>query len=134
VRTAWGMAAMASVVVVAACGGSSATVWKGVRSVRVTVTRPGLPPPFGAPHTTVFTAPRDVARVTAALNAHRLSRVSSSSSSSGCAGGAQIAITILQAQSAPVHLSGYRCANETSGNIGGDLPGFLSAMGISLQG
>jgi hypothetical protein len=128
------MAAIATALVVAGCGGSSATVWKDLQSVRVTVTRPGLPPPFGAPHTTAFTSPRALARVTAALNAHHLSRVSSSSSSSGCAGGAQIAITIRRAQSGPVALSAYRCANQTSGNIGGDLPGFLSAVGISLQG
>lgn len=121
---------VACALAIAACGGSSSTTWKGLRSVTVTVSRPGLPPPFGRPHTTVFTSSSDISHVTAALNAHHITKVSPSSPN-GCAGGAQIAITITPEHSSPVNLSAYRCANQTTGNVGGDLPGFLSAIGLS---
>ncbi len=96
----------------------------------MTVSRPGLPPPGGLPQTTSFSSPSDVARVTTALNGHHIVKVSPSSST-GCAGGEQIEIKITPADSAAVDLSAYRCANQTTGNIGGDLPGFLSAISVS---
>jgi hypothetical protein len=68
--------------------------------------------------------------VTAALNAHHIAQVSPTSSD-GCAGGITVAIAITSEHSAPVNLSAYRCAHQTYGDVGGDLPGFLSAVGLS---
>jgi hypothetical protein len=128
----------------AACGSSSTstsvsssasgspTAWSGLRSVRVTVSQPGLPPPYGKPHTHVFTTPGPLARVTAALNAHHVARLTSPSTNSGCAGGYQIAIAIAGEHAAPVHLNAYRCANTTTGDIGGDLVGFLGSIGVTV--
>lgn len=119
---------------VSACGGSSSTIdWKDVRSVTVTVARAGLPPPFGRPQTTRFDTGSELARVTAALNAHHIHKLASASSSNGCAGGTQISITITRGAAAPVHLSAYRCANTTTGDAGGDVTGFLSAVGASPE-
>jgi hypothetical protein len=121
----------------AACGGSSssssaATGWRELSSVRVTVAQPGLPPPFGLPKTTSFTTAGELARVTTLLNAHHIAKALSSSSSSGCAGGFQIAIAIVPRGSAPVKLNAYRCANRTSGDVSGDLVGFLGAIGVKV--
>jgi len=116
----------------AACSSGSSGEWKSLRSVRVTVAQPGLPPPFGRPKTTSFTSPAEVARVTRLLNAHHIARAPSTSSSSGCAGGFQIGIAIVPSGGAPVNLSAYRCANQTSGNVKGDLVGFLRAIGTRV--
>jgi hypothetical protein len=121
----------------AACGGSSSSSsgsppgWRDLSSVRVTVAQPGLPPPFGLPKTTSFTTPGQVAHVTSLLNAPQIAKASSTSPSSGCAGGFQVAIAIVPRGSAPVKLNAYRCANRTSGDLTGDLVGFLKAIGVN---
>jgi hypothetical protein len=115
-----------------ACGGSSSSQWKGLRSVRVTVAQPGLPPPYGSPKTTAFTSSGELARVTTLLNAHHIAQAASTSSSTGCAGGFKIEIVIVRAGAATTNLSAYRCANQTSGNVTGDLVGFLQAIGVSV--
>jgi hypothetical protein len=137
VRSIWGIACLVGAfgLALAACGGSSSSMqWNDVRHVTVTVARPGLPPPGGFPRTTAFATSGERSRVTAALNAHHIHKLSSASSNGGCAGGATIAITIEQGGSAPVQLSAYQCANTTSGDVGGDLSGFLRALGISPFG
>lgn len=103
-----------------------------MRNVRVTVSQPGLPPPFGAPRVTSFATQSELARVTSALNRHHIAKLQASSSGGGCAGGFQIGISVTRSGSAPAGLSAYRCGGRTSGDIGGDLVGFLSDVGISL--
>jgi hypothetical protein len=123
------IAAVVPALALAACGSSSPR-WKDVQRVTVTVSRPGLPPPGGTPRTTSFTTQADVAKVTAALNAPHIARASLSSNAL-CAGGTQVAITITRANAATTHLSGYIYRGKTSGGIGGDVSGFLSAVGVS---
>ena len=118
--------------VLAACGGGSSAHWSHLKAVRVTVAQPGLPPPSGAPHTTSFTTPRQLARVTAALNAHHIAQGSPTSATSACSGGYQVAILIVPRERAPIRLTAYRCANTTTGAISGDLAGFLAAVGLAL--
>jgi hypothetical protein len=121
----------------AACGSSSSSSsssgWKDLASVHVTVAQPGLPPPYGAPRTTAFTTGAQVARVTALLNEHQIARAGSTTSSSGCAGGFNIAIAIVPRSSGPVRLSAYRCAGRTTGNVDGNLVGFLQALGYKIS-
>jgi hypothetical protein len=124
-----GLALLAFAPLLASCGGASQTPWRHLSKVVVTVAQPGLPPPYGAPKSTSFATPVALARITALLNAHHISRAPSSTASGGCAGGYTVLITILSEHAAPVRLSGYRCANQTSGDIAGDLVGFLSAVG-----
>lgn len=116
----------------AACGGSSHPTWSQLRAVRITVAQPGLPPPYGAPKSTTFTTPAQLTRVTSALNAHHIAKASTTTPNPGCAGGFQIAIVIVPQHAGTVRLGAYRCANQDSGDIGGDLPGFLSAVGVSF--
>jgi hypothetical protein len=132
--TATAVGCFAAVLLVAACGAAAAAVrWRDLRSVRVTVSNPSLAPPFGKPQTTVFHTKPQLTRVQAALNAHRIRRVSQSSSDDGgCTGGYDAVITIVQRDGARVRLSAYRCAETTYGTIGGDLNGFLTAVGIPL--
>ena len=93
------IAALCAGLVLAACGGSSSTnTWQGLRSVRVTVARPGLPPPYGAPKTVSFTTPTEVARATKLLNAFHITRRPVSNSSQGCGGGSQVVITVVPQQ------------------------------------
>jgi hypothetical protein len=136
VRTVLG--ALCAAVALAACGsssssGGSSSTWKDLRSVRVTVAQPGLPPPFGEPKTTTFTTPAQVVRATSLLNAHRIVRASSTTSSSGCAGGFNVLIVIVPRTSAPVSLNAYRCAGHTTGNVSGDLVGLLRAIGVKIS-
>lgn len=116
--------------VLAGCGGSSSPEWKDLRTVTLTVAQPGLPPPFSRPKTSAFSTAADVARVTTLLNSHHIAKASNPSANPGCAGGFTIAIVIVRRGSAPVRLSAYRCANQTSGDVSGDLVGFLQAIGV----
>ena len=130
-RTVAALGVAIAALMTAGCGGGSSGKWEDVHSVTVTVARPGLPPPGGAPHTTEFTSASAVAQATAALNAHHIEQSSSSSSNNGCAGGAQIAITIVKHDGTSVRLSAYQCGGHTTGDVSGDLSGFLSAVGVS---
>ncbi len=100
--------------------------------MHVTVAQPGLPPPYGLPKTTAFTTPAQVARVTALLNANKIEKAAATVPSSGCAGGYKIALVIVPRGAAPLSLNAYRCANTTSGDVSGDLVGFLKAIGVSV--
>jgi hypothetical protein len=131
------LGALAVLIALAACGGSSsssssASGWKNLSSVRVTVAQPGLPPPYGRPKTTAFTTAAQVARVTGLLNAHKIAKAAATTPSSGCGGGYQIGLVIVPQGATPVRMNAYRCANTTSGNINGDLVGFLKAIGVSV--
>jgi hypothetical protein len=135
VRTALGV--LCAGFVLTACGGSSSSSssssgWSHLSTVRVTVAQPGLPPPFGRPKTTSFATSARLARVTALLNAHHIAQASATTPSSGCGGGFQIAIVIVPRGSAPVKLNAYRCANRTSGDVSGDLVGFLTSIGVKV--
>ncbi len=130
VRTARRFGWLVTVGLIAACGGTSAVRWGQLRGARVTVAAPGLPPPGGLPRTTVF-GDGQLTKVQTALNANHISQRASSKANNGCAGGYTVAVTITERKSSRVQMSAYRCANTTFGNIGGDLPGFLAAIGVS---
>lgn len=126
-------ALLGSALVLTACGGggSQTTVWRSLRSVRVTVAQPGLPPPYGQPQTTSFLSPAEVARVTGALNNFHISERVPPSSSVGCSGGIEIDITVVPQHGRTVDLSAYSCGGRTYGGIAGDLEGFLASLGLS---
>jgi hypothetical protein len=132
------LGALCAGLALAACGSSSsssssASDWTHLASVHVTVAQPGLPPPYGAPKTTAFTTPAQVARVTKLLNANRIKQAASTTASSGCAGGFKIAIAIVPNASGTVNLNAYRCAGKTTGNTDGDLVGFLRSLGYKIS-
>ena len=109
------------------------TPWHDLRSVSVTVSNGSLPPPDGKPRTTTFLGARRLQRAQAALNAHHITRLAKTTAGTGgCTGGANVTITIVTHNYTRLRMSAYECGNGTSGNIGGDLPGFLRAAGISL--
>ena len=97
----------------------------------ITLGSASIPPPFGRPKTTVYSTSAELAQVTGELNAYRIPMQSQSSTTDGgCAGGYQVAISIVKASSPPVRLSGYHCATTTYG-LTGNLPGFLASLGLS---
>jgi hypothetical protein len=109
---------------------TAAPPWRGLRSVRVTLVQPGLPPPYGRPQTRVFSNRIQLERVTAALNQYQIAERVPPSSNHGCAGGMQITVTIVRQQGPPVNLNGYRCGGLTTGNAEGDLVSFLNALPV----
>jgi hypothetical protein len=107
--------------------------WLNVRSVRVTVSRPSLPPPFGKARTTVFLPGHGLLKARIALNQYGIRRLAQSSSTNlGCTGGYNASIRIVKHDYSVVNMSAYRCANRTTGRIGGNLPGFLKAVGVRI--
>jgi hypothetical protein len=109
---------------------SSPPHWAQLRSVSVTVAQPGVPPPAGLPRTTVFATSSEVARVTAALNRHHISRGGSPDATEECAGGTVVTIRIVSAKAgtAPVPLHAYLCGGHQSGDAAGDVRGFLAEL------
>lgn len=136
-----------TVLLLAACGsGSTSTstpttttttttttaAWHGLKSVRVTVAQPGLPPPYGGPSTISFTTPDRLAQATAALNRYRISQRAPASQGHGCGGGKQITIAIVRLSGQHLSLNAYRCGGQTTGSVAGDLTGFMAALGMPL--
>lgn len=109
---------------------AAAVHWANLHSVTVTVVNGSLPPPYGRAHIKRFETAPQLKRVTAALNANRIS-ARASVPSRGCVGGYDVRIAIVRASGKVVRLSGYRCGAQTFGAVAGNLPGFLSAIGLS---
>jgi hypothetical protein len=105
--------------------------WHNLRSVRVTVSNPSLPPPSGKAHTTTFTPGHGLHRAQHALNVNDIRRLSKPRPSMGCTGGYDATLRIVRHDGTTVTMSGYRCGGKTYGRIGGNLPGVLKAVGIS---
>lgn len=124
------LGAMCVALALAACGGSSSQQWNDLQSVSVTVSQPGLPPPFGSPRTSSFTTSSQLSTVTGLLNDHRIAKASSTTPNNGCAGGSKVGIVIVPKGASPTRLSAYQCAGKVSGDVSGDLTGFLSAIGF----
>jgi RNase P protein component len=106
--------------------------WENLRSVRVTVSRPSLPPPGNKPRTSNFTPGHGLVKAQNALNRNSIRRLAQAVFSNvACTGGYDASIRIVKHDYSVVKMSAYRCANTTYGRIGGNLPGFLKALGIS---
>lgn len=108
----------------------AAVHWARLRSVTVTVVNGSLPPPYGRPHVKRFETATQLKRVTAALNANRIA-VRAPVLSRGCVGGYDVRVAIVRASGKSVRLAGYRCGAQTFGAIAGNVPGFLSAVGLT---
>lgn len=120
----------------AACGSNRGhdhtATWSDLTRVTVDVDQPGVPTPPGTKNTpTTFTTPGQLMTVTKALNANHIAEAAHTTTSSGCSGGIQIEITIVQRHHKPTDLSAYRCAETTTGDIAGNLTGFLKQIGVA---
>jgi hypothetical protein len=105
--------------------------WHDLRGVTVTVSNPSLPPPGGKPQTTSFLPGHGLRRAQHALNANHIHRLSVGRPLLDCTGGFSVVIKIVQSDSKVFKLNGYRCGGVTFGRIGGNLPRFLKAVGIT---
>jgi hypothetical protein len=126
-----GLSALAATAI-AACGSSSDTTWSHVTKVTVLAQTAGVPPaPGGGPTPVVFSSPQQLKTVTAALNANHIHE-GSNQTENGCAGGQQIAIVITQRGGKKTKLGAYRCAGSTTGDVGGNLAGFMKQIGVTI--
>lgn len=114
----------------AAPAAQAAVHWANLRSVTVTVVNGSLPPPYGRPHVKRFETAPQLKRATAALNANGIA-ARAPVPSRGCVGGYDMRIAIVRASGKTVRLSGYRCAGRSFGGIAGNVPRFLSSIGLS---
>jgi hypothetical protein len=105
--------------------------WHDLRSVKVTVSNPSLPPPGGKPQTASFLPGHGLKRAQRALNANHIVRAAQGIPVIDCAGGFTVVIKVVKRSGTRVGMSAYRCGGMTFGRIGGNLPGFLKAVGIS---
>ncbi len=112
-------------------GGTSSSHWADLQRVTVSLSRP-LAPPLGGPFTKVYADAPDLTRVTVLLNRHHIVQLASPTSNAGCTGGYIVAMKITRKGSPPATLNAYRCANHTTGDVGGDLVGFLTALGFQI--
>jgi hypothetical protein len=111
----------------------AAARWQNLRSIRVTVSRPSLPPPGNKPRTKDFTPGHGLMKAQNALNSNGIRRLTQSVSTNlACTGGYNASIRIVRHDYSVVKMSAYRCAGTTYGRIGGNLPGFLKAVGVRV--
>jgi hypothetical protein len=128
-------------VTVTACGSSShATslshadppLWSGLTRVSVDVTQPSVAPIPGAKHTpTTFTTPQQLTTVTKALNDNHIRKADHTTQNNGCTGGIVIQIQVTRGQRRTTNLNGYHCAKTITGDIAGNLTGFLKQIGVT---
>lgn len=133
---------LATAAAVAACGSSHShpttvarpdpPVWSGLTRVSVNVDQPSVQTPPGTKHgPTTFTTPAQLTTVTRALNANQIRKAQHTTTSNGCAGGIQIEVKITQRHHRRTALSAYHCGNTVTGDIAGNLTGFLKQIGVS---
>jgi len=122
-----------------ACGSSSGhsqsradpPLWSDLTRVSVDVDQPGVAPLPGTKNTpTTFTTPAQLRTVTKALNADQIRKAEHTTTSIGCTGGIEITIKIAQRHHAATDLSDYHCGTTTTGDIAGNLNGFLNRIGV----
>jgi hypothetical protein len=105
--------------------------WSGLTRVSVDVDQPSVAPIPGVKHTpTTFTTPAQLRTVTKALNANHIRKADHTTTNDGCTGGIQIEIKITQRHHGRTDLNAYHCAKTTTGNIAGNLTGFLNQIGV----
>ncbi len=125
---------------VAACGGGGSSsssdnrpTWSHLTRVTVSAVQPSVnQPPGDKPNRVVFTTPQQLQTVTKALNADHIQQASHPTSDNGCAGGIQIAIVITQTGGKTTRLGAYRCGTTTTGDIAGNVNGFLRRTGVRV--
>ena len=121
------------VLVIAAFAASAlaaAGAWHNLKRVTVTVQNGSLPPPYGKAHVTHYTTATQVAKATRALNANHIAK-RAAVQNNGCTGGYDATIKAVEASSKTVTLSAYECGGKSYGDVAGNVPGFLHALGIS---
>jgi hypothetical protein len=112
---------------------ADAVGWSGLTRVSVDVDQPSVAPIPGVKNTpSRFTSPAQLRTVRNALNANHIRKAGHTTTDDGCTGGIEIAIKITQRQGGRTDLSAYDCANRITGNIAGNLTGFLKQIDVAI--
>jgi hypothetical protein len=110
---------------------AATTVWSDLTRVSVDVDQPSVAPVPGAKNSpTIFTTPARLATVTKALNANHIRKAAHTTTSNGCTGGIVIAIKITERHHGRTDFNAYHCAHTITGNVSGNLTGFLKQIDV----
>jgi hypothetical protein len=91
-----------------------------------------LPPPYGSKQATLTSASA-LATFQQEVVSHHIGLTSPSTSGGGCAGGIQYTIVLDRGGGKPATtLSAYDCADQITGNMTGDVSGFLAYVDTQL--
>jgi len=126
------------------CGGAHSSSeeadhprWRGLHAVAVSVHTAGSPVSPGPaesggsrPGIRTFSGQGQLRVVAETLNEHDIRRIVPVKEDHRCTGGTEIRLRITRADDKSIALSAYRCAGAVSGDIGGDLNGFLASIGF----
>ena len=132
---------------VAACGGSSAATatsaptptatpgppgdvvsTTGVTSITVTSVRSSLPPPGNTPQVQTYTAAQLPHLGQLLTQHHIIQLLQPIPIDGGCTGGTDITVTLTHADGSDSVLHVYSCGGKVTGNLGGDVTGFLGDL------
>jgi len=116
-----------------ACGTAPVGVdTRGLVSVDVGAYQ-ALPPPYGTRHT-VITSADFLADFARALTVHHIALRSPPTTAAGCTGGVQYTVVLKRrGSSRRTTLSAYSCAHTITGNMSGDVSGFLAYLDSVLS-
>jgi hypothetical protein len=107
--------------------------WSGLTRVSVDVDQPSIAPVPGVKNVpTKFTTRAQLQTVTRALDANHIREASHTTTDYGCTGGIEIAIKITQRHHGRTDLNAYDCAKKITGNIDGNLTGFLNQIDVPI--
>ncbi len=123
--------AAAALLLVTACGGSIVDT-SGLTRVEIS-TYQALPPPFGSKQATL-TSPSSLANFQKAIAADHIGVSASTTLGTGCAGGIQYTVVMDTGGETSTTLSEYSCADQLTGNMTGDVSGFLTYLDGQLSG
>jgi hypothetical protein len=139
----WGSSlsvALAAAALVAACGANtSALDTTGLTKVEISSFQ-ALPPPLGT-RQAVLISPASVTAFRQSIASHHIGMTAQVTGSDGCTGGIEYTIVLHRSGGEPsTTLNAYACGGQITGDLSGDVSGFLSyvdsllAAGSSVQG
>jgi len=119
-----------TVAAIEGCGSTSLNT-AGLARVAMSSSQ-ALPPPYGSKQATL-TAASSIATFQQQVASHHIGLAASSTSGGGCTGGIQYTIVLEWGGGKPsTTLSAYDCANQITGNMSGDVAGFLAYVNTQL--
>ncbi len=116
---------------VTATAGAAASKWSGVTRVAVMSANGSQPSSKTNPRKLNFMTAAQLKKVTGALNANQVAHRSGHPDPGMCAGGVDLTITILQ-NAKQTKLDAFLCGHKTYGSAGGNVKGFMRAVGLKV--
>jgi hypothetical protein len=90
-----------------------------------------LPPPYGQYQTTLTSA-ASLATFQQEMASNKIGESSGTANGGGCAGGIQYTIVLVRSGQSSTTLSAYDCGGQITGNMTGDVAGFIAYIATLL--